>query len=273
LAVGTSLAPLSAAPLLYVIPILDGSSYEELKTFFKYRIVELDRASGVKLHILDIGDPDQSGTFYKTMQSPEEREQDVIDGRAFAEAVHATGRTDHVHLHAMSELAKGLALAPGETPCLVFVRPGRFVSLETLPLKREWYSSSDARVRCGRLLEAWLTDLKLDGIAPPGSEGDPLVRTIHHACETLTRLLDEEFRGDPAPDGSLGFERLVDGWRLRFGGTTVMVKHSVGMNHLRQLLSNPGRTFSAWSLQTAKKGRLSTDRKIPFVTRHDPGTK
>src|SRR5687768_6665128 len=53
-------------PPLIILPLYDGQSYE-LEEFFHHRIQMLDAASGKSAHILDVGNPGQSGPHFRAL--------------------------------------------------------------------------------------------------------------------------------------------------------------------------------------------------------------
>ena len=59
---------------------------------------------------------------------------------------------------------------------------------------------------------------------------------------------------DPMPAANL-FQREGDFWTIRFQGSVVRQKHSVGLAYIAHLLRHPGHEFTVWDLNEFRSGR------------------
>jgi hypothetical protein len=143
---------------------LSSDSYERLKGFFRWRSVELDRAFGFELHLIDVGNPEISREFYDLARAEAARIQDAEAEQLFAENQPAAVADTH-RLRVMDKLATMLAVSPGQRPCIVFVGPGKLEAIATFRLKQAWYSTQEAFTAFGGALKEWIAGLESDGTA------------------------------------------------------------------------------------------------------------
>jgi hypothetical protein len=133
---------MSDIPPLFGFLLLDADSYESLKGFFRQRSFELDPATGFRLDLIDVGNPEVSAAFYE------------LAGIAVA---------DEDRLEVMERLATMLGVKPEERPCIVFAGAGKFEVLATFRIDPAWYSTTDALAAFGNALKDWIANLRLTG--------------------------------------------------------------------------------------------------------------
>jgi hypothetical protein len=147
-------------PPLFGCLILSRDSYEQLKGFFRGRSVELDRASGFELHLIDVGNPVISREFYELARAEAARIGDTGAAQMFAETQQAENADTH-RLRVMDKLAAMLAVSPAQRPCIALVGPGKFETIATFPLEPTWYSTQEALSAFGGALKEWIAELEV----------------------------------------------------------------------------------------------------------------
>jgi hypothetical protein len=188
-------------PPLFGFLVLSSGSYERLKGFFRWRSVELDKASGFMLFLLDVGNPSVCGEFYKLARAEAARLEDAEAAQLFVDGIPLAGLADTFRLKVMEALATMLAVRPEERPCIVFVGAGKFEPIANFRIEPAWYDTPEARSVLGDALRDWIANLKLDGAAAtPGgraalagrleSELNQVRRRIDAAFQTLPRVED-----------------------------------------------------------------------------------
>jgi hypothetical protein len=182
--------PSSTTPALLGFLVLSGDTYEQLKGFFRWRSVELDRASGFELHLIDVGNPAVSGELYKLAQSEAARIDDAEAAQLFVDELQPAERVDAHRLRVMDKLATMLAVRLEERPCIVFAGAGKFEAIATFRIEPAWYSTQEARSVLVDALRDWIANLKLDGSAAMLGGRAALAATLEAELSQLRRRLE-----------------------------------------------------------------------------------
>src|SRR5262249_47899522 len=160
-------------------------SYERLKDFFRWRLVELDRATGFRLCLIDVGNPETSSEFYELARSEAARIGDDEAARLFVQGNPLAGVADTHRVQVMHKLATMLAVSPAEWPCIVFVGAGRFETVARFRLESAWFSTQEARAVLVGSLRDWIANLRLDGSATMRGDRKALAESLAFELEKV----------------------------------------------------------------------------------------
>ncbi len=180
-------------PPLFGFLILSDGSYEHLKGFFRWRSVELDRASGFMLYLVDVGNPAVSAGLYELVRSEATRIGNAEAAELFVDDPPLAAREDTHRREVMAALATMLAVGPEERPCIVFVGAGRFEALARFKIEPAWYRTPEGRSALGDTLRDWIANPKLDGIAASRGDRAALAGELQSELDQVRQRVEASF--------------------------------------------------------------------------------
>ncbi len=210
---------LNRAPIIACL-LTDGHSHEVHKLFMD-RTHEFDEASGQRLQVIGIGDPELSGPNFRATRTPEELATAAADAAAYVEEVVQRGR-EAFHVVAVArDVATALQISHHALPCVVFVRASDRCTLGVFQIEPAWYRTPIAQRALGHVLEDCLRAFEPPANLDQLEMGalDPLLRNWKEDAELAVYRSTQPSGSKPdrAPE-SVILEIRPESGELRFKG-------------------------------------------------------
>jgi hypothetical protein len=140
--------------MLFGFVVVDSSS-RRFDEYFRAGILEIDRAGGPHVEFGTIGSSAESGPVHKSLCSPELREQEERDARAWGK-IRASGGEDFYRSEQVMAAADQCGLRPEDVPCIAWFNRTDTRPFAILRISLSWFDSDASWRVFNRSFREWL---------------------------------------------------------------------------------------------------------------------